>query len=226
LVHGEKMSKSKGNFYTLRDLLEKGCDPAAIRYALLSVHYRAPLNFTLEGLREAGEAVKKLDDCFFQCWSYVQNKDSAEEGPVSERINLDGPIRSHLQKIREEGLGQDLNISAALAQLFDLVSLINALCAQPEKNSLASMRAAVDFFGQVDRLFGFTISFDEALDPEVADLFKKRHQIRRDPDFRKNREIQQQSDSLRDKIQAKGWVIKDARPGQLSSLKKKRRVWD
>ncbi|HNV85598.1 MAG TPA: cysteine--tRNA ligase, partial [Candidatus Omnitrophota bacterium] len=55
LADGEKMSKSKGNFYTLRDLLEKGHDPMAIRYALLCVHYRSPLNFTLEGLREAGE---------------------------------------------------------------------------------------------------------------------------------------------------------------------------
>ena len=52
LVNGEKMSKSKGNFFTLRDLVEKGYDPMAIRYALLSVHYRHSLNFTFDGLKE------------------------------------------------------------------------------------------------------------------------------------------------------------------------------
>ncbi len=116
LVNGEKMSKSKGNFFTLRDLLAKGYDPMAIRYALLSVHYRNQLNFTFDGLKEAREVIEKLDNCYFQCLSRLPLS-RAEAKP-----SLDiGALDSFL-KAMEKFLGEDLNIAAALASLQEAVT--------------------------------------------------------------------------------------------------------
>ena len=100
LVNGEKMSKSKGNFYTLRDLLAQGHDPMAIRYALLAVHYRTPLNFTMDSLKEAAEVIKRLDDCYSQCLNYVSHPaDYKDKEDSSEAVNLKSHLDKHLHAI-------------------------------------------------------------------------------------------------------------------------------
>jgi len=210
LVNGEKMSKSKGNFFTLRDLLEKGYDPMAIRYALLSVHYRHSLNFTFEGLKEAREVIEKLDNCYFQCLSRLELSSESEGAAFDPGI-----LRVTLEKM-DKSLSDDLNIATALAGLQEALTAINAQLAKvPEKGLVA----CVDFFKKVDQLLGFDIASVEAIPANVKTALEQYAESRRARDFTK-------SDLMRQKIVELGWLVKDGRPGEPSTVKKIRRAWD
>jgi cysteinyl-tRNA synthetase len=130
LVNGEKMSKSKGNFYTLRDLLAKGHDPMAIRYALLSTHYRKPLNFTLQGLTEASEIIRKMDDCYYQC---LAERKKADKGGYDAGYDR-GIIEESWNEIKK-WMSDDLNIAGVLADVFFHINELNS--SLPRKNHQA-----------------------------------------------------------------------------------------
>jgi len=218
LVDGEKMSKSKGNFYTLRDLLAKGCDPMALRYALLAVHYRSPMNFTLDGVKEASEIIRKLDDCYWQCISRLHlgmaAKNHSDFGDDISKQTLDDMC---------EDLGDDLNIAAALAVFFRTVTWINAeilkLCAD-------ELKQYIGLFETTDKLLGMDIAEKKEIPDNIIRLLKERSEVRRRIKEENNKALWADSDKLRDEIQAQGWIVKDARPGEPSSLKMKRRKWD
>ncbi len=212
LVDGEKMSKSKGNFYTLRDLLGKGFDPAAIRYLLLSTHYRTPLNFTLKGLREASETVKRLDDCYWQCINRCREENQEEPAQA---------LYDPFYRKMTEALSDDLNISEALAALSEAVKTINSEMAQAAPVSAAF--AALDFFEKIDALLGFDISAVREIPGMVLEIVNEREAVRAREDFKSNEVLQRHSDSLRREIEGLGWFVKDGRPGQPSTVKKKRR---
>ncbi len=107
MVEGEKMSKSKGNFYTLRDLAARGVEPAVLRYELLRTHYRANTNFTVKGLEDSAKAVTRLRD-------FAATHDTPE--PDSPRMG-----DTEIECAFAEALGDDLNISAALGALFSWI---------------------------------------------------------------------------------------------------------
>ena len=216
LVNGEKMSKSKGNFFTLRDLLEKGYDPMAIRYALLSVHYRSQLNFTFEGLKEAREVIEKLDNCYFQCLNYAAGM--AVLPPTNEAADLQSQINVSLPQMID-CLSSDLNVSAALVPLFDVISFTNGLLAAPKKNTIENMKRAMSFFQDMDRLFGFDITSVNSIPGNVKTALEQYVEARKARDFTK-------SDLMRQKIVELGWLAKDGRPGEPSTVKKVRRAWD
>ena len=115
LVDGQKMSKSMGNFYTLRDLLEKGCSPEALRYTLISTHYRSKLNFTFEKVKAAQKCINKLRELKRRL-----KKIDNEEDEV-----LNSETETMLSKFSEK-LGDDLNISGALGELFIWVNYLFA----------------------------------------------------------------------------------------------------
>jgi len=112
LVNGEKMSKSKGNFYTLRDLLKKGYNPMAIRYLLISAHYRTRLNFTENGLKQAEKTLEKINEFIEKVKHGKDNKNSIRA------INT-------VKKAFETAMDNDMNISGALAAIFDFMKKIN-----------------------------------------------------------------------------------------------------
>jgi len=207
LVNGEKMSKSKGNFFTLRDLLQKGYDPMAIRYVLMSVHYRQQLNFTLESLKEAREVIEKLDNCYFQCLSRIRIAGQKNGG----ELNL-GASAAEIGK----ALGDDLNIAKALAIFQKTVSEINVHLAHLSETGLS---ACVEFFERMDRIFGFDISSVREIPSDVMRTLSEYVEARKVKDFAT-------SDQLRKAIAEKGWQVKDGRPGEPSTVKKNRRVWD
>ncbi len=218
LAGSEKMSKSKGNFYTLRDLIAKGYDPMAIRYALLCVHYRSPLNFTLESLKEAAEAIKKLDQCYSHCLTIASFGENREKDLASEAAfkNLVLPVR--FDKMLE-ALADDLNISAALAVLQDAVKTINSWFAKPDVDS-NDLEGAIYFFRLVDKLLGFDIAEEPYIPKEKIE--KLEEQI----NFRKKKEFAQ-ADKIRETFRRDGWWVNDPRPGSnLSSIRKMRRAWD
>lgn len=219
LVDGEKMSKSKGNFYTLRQLLEKNYDPMAVRYQLLATHYRIQLNFTLDGLKEAAEIVRKLDDCYYQCLSLKTLKGKS----VEEATQLDW-LAETMQEI-VEGLEDDLNVSKSLAALSAGVRMINKALVGVDFD-LKKVAEALLFFRKIDKLFGFDIAKERGLPDELCAMILDRHEVRANGDFKTDKNLQQKSDELRDEIQSQGWFLKDARPGQLSTVKRKRRQWD
>jgi cysteinyl-tRNA synthetase len=212
LVNGEKMSKSKGNFFTLRDLLEKGYDPMVIRYALLSVHYRHQLNFTFESLKEAREVIEKLDNCYFQCLSRV----GRTAYPKCDSDYYRNVVCGHAIEEIMKWMSDDLNISAALSEFLEGVTEINK---NLEKMDEKSLKVCMDFFVKADVLFGLDVASIEAIPENVKTALGQYAEARKTRDFTK-------SDALRKEIEKSGWLVKDGRPGEPSTVKKIRRVWD
>ncbi len=119
VVDQKKMSKSLGNFYTLRDLLQKGFSGTQVRYLLLQTHYKTQLNFTFQGLEAAKGALQRLND-FIQRLYEIESEEETDE-------KVEGQCQQALV-LFAEALADDLNISVALAALFDFVREMNGLC--------------------------------------------------------------------------------------------------
>ena len=215
LVNGEKMSKSKGNFYTLRDLLAKGYDPFQIRYVLISNHYRQPLNFTLQGLAAAKEALERLDHFYARV---TEGGEGKEKGGEARDEGRGKKIFQRALNRFDETLSNDLGISEALAALFDAVREANQEMDR-ENFSAADSEAAQQFLEKVDSVLGLGLSADSQIPEAVAHLLKEREAARRRKDFA-------QSDKIRSEIQQWGWLVKDGKPGETSQLKRKRRTWE
>ena len=113
------MSKSLGNFFTLRDLLVQGYRPRAIRYLLLSSHYRQQLNFTLQGIDAAQKVIEKFDN-FFASLCEAKKNECVENGEVTEKIET-------ARKEFEQAMDDDLEISKGLTAIFEFMRSINIL---------------------------------------------------------------------------------------------------
>ena len=215
-VDGEKMSKSKGNFYTLRDLLAKGYDPMQIRYALISSHYRQPLNFTLEGLKAARESLERLDH-FYALLTDPLMKTRSEKAGATRRAALTKIFEEGLTRF-DEALSNDLGISEAMAVLFEVLREANQRMDQGEVSGadLPDVREIVE---KIDSVLGLGIADNLKPSLAVLKLMKEREEARRKKDF-------QGSDDARKRIEQLGWNVKDGRPGEPSQLKRKKRVWE
>src|SRR6185312_12944973 len=121
--NGEKMSKSKGNFYTIRDLVKKGFDPLAIRYALISTRYRESMNFSMKGLHEAAAAVGSLRDLADKLQTAVAAIDEAagEATRESDLLPQDAKLLAEIAAAMDD----DLNIAGALGALFTWATPLN-----------------------------------------------------------------------------------------------------
>src|SRR5262249_23119406 len=141
LVDGQKMAKSLGNFYTVPDVLAKGHTGRELRYALLRVHYRVPLNFTWEGMNEARESLARIDE-----WL-------ARLREVAEKANTEGPTPNAQRPTTafEDALDDDLNISAALGYLFESIRETNRAMDQNEM-VLASASAWLNWWTRINRV--------------------------------------------------------------------------
>ena len=196
-VEGETMSKSKGNFYTFRDLREKGFDPLAVRYLLLSVPYGKQLNFTFEGLRGAEKTVGSLRDFRTRLKSA-----KTEAGSNPELASVAARALTEF----EAGMDDDLNTSVALAALHNLTREVNRAldsCALREDDRRAVLEA-VSRFDSVLGVFG--PERQELLDTEVRALIEERQEARRRRDFAR-------ADEIRDRLAERGIVLEDTREG-------------
>ena len=194
LVDGQKMSKSLGNFYTLPNLLEKGYTGREIRYALMRVHYRAPLNFTWEGMEEARQALARIDEWLARlresaAMKIDKDRDATQPGPQFE-----------------EALDDDLNISAALGFLFETIRETNRAMDRNELDA-ASAKAWLDWWKRINKVLDLETENEIPPPAEVAQLAKDRENARRAKDWKK-------SDELRDRISARGWEVRDTKDGQ------------
>jgi cysteinyl-tRNA synthetase len=193
LVEHQKMSKSLGNFYTLRDLLQRGYKPKAVRYSLLSTHYRQAQNFTLEGLAAAEAAVQRLQD-------FIANLQTVEGSGTS----VEALIARATQQF-EEGMDDDLNISLSLAAIFEFVRDVNRLLAD-RRLSQENAQAVMAAMRQFDRVLGLLDEAEATVDAEVERLVQEREQARKRRDFAT-------ADHLRAQITALGYVIEDTPRG-------------
>ncbi len=193
LVDNKKMSKSLGNFYTLRDLLDKGYDPLAIRWVLLATHYRQPNNFTLDAVDAAEQSLRRIRD--FR----LRLKDVYGDG-----TDLHDAVEK-AETAFADALDDDLNISAALAVVFDFVRDTNKLI-DDQTLGEAGARAAAALLDRLDTLTGLFGAGEEEAPQAVLDKVNERQQARRAKDFAR-------SDAIRNELAASGWIIEDTPDG-------------
>jgi cysteinyl-tRNA synthetase len=220
LVEGKKMSKSLGNFFTLRDLLAKGFTGREIRYLLLTAHYRETFNFTLDGLQGARTALARIDECLGKLReaSGAPNSDSARTVGVQASACSGDTLKRELQQAEPvlgapsdlvarftAALDDDLNISAAWAAVFEWVREANRRLAE---NSLGATDAAsaLAAWEKVDSVLGIGTKSGAEIPAEILALAEARTAAKKAKDFKR-------ADAIRDELKAKGWVIEDTAKG-------------
>ncbi|HVF26938.1 MAG TPA: cysteine--tRNA ligase [Pyrinomonadaceae bacterium] len=196
-VEGETMSKSKGNYYTFRDLIGQGFDPAAIRYALLSVPFRKQLNFTLEDLRGHEKTVASLRD-------FRARLSEARTEPGTNP-NLRAAAARALEEF-EAGLDDDLNTSVALAAIHNLKREVNKALDNCEirEDDRQDVLKLIERFDSVLNIFGQPEL--QMLDAAIQKLIDERQDARHRRDFAR-------ADGIRDELHNRGIVLEDTRDG-------------
>ncbi|MBQ8498572.1 cysteine--tRNA ligase [Chlamydia sp.] len=206
LVDGKKMSKSLGNFLTLRDLLNQGFSGEEIRYLLLQGHYRTQLNFTQEGLQASRQSLKRLRDFISRLEdpSYPNDIIHPEVSAICQNF-LDDFVAS---------ITNDLNISISLAALFDFIRKINSIidsqsAIQKEAASIFSQQDAqhiLSLLRRIDQVLAVLPFAQEAIPEDVLQLVKEREAARKIKNW-------QEADRLRDEILSLGFAIEDGKTG-------------
>jgi cysteinyl-tRNA synthetase len=203
LVDGQKMAKSLGNFYTVPDVLGKGYSGRELRYALLRVHYRVPLNFTWEGMKEARESLGRIDEWQARLREIAKEEDAQRPTPIDRKqaSNVQRPTQKF-----EEALDDDLNISAALGFLFESIRETNRAMDE-NKLDAASAKAWLDWWKRINTVLDLEAETKVVIPDEVAQLARERENARREKNWKR-------SDDLRDQIFALGWEVRDTKDGQ------------
>jgi cysteinyl-tRNA synthetase len=191
-VDGKKMSKSLGNFYTLRDLIEKGFSGREVRALIAQSHYRMPLNFTLEGLKGVRQALLRVD----QLWDRLEMGADAGE----ESFDVDQIHTSFM-----EALNQDLNFPQAFAVLFDMVRDVNKGLDQKKINK-ESQKRILELLQRFDAILGCLKKEEEPIPGSILDLVEARQKARKERRF-------QDADSIRNEITLLGYELEDVTNG-------------
>lgn len=191
MVEGKRMGKRFGNYYTLRDLLNKGYNPIAIRYLLLATHHRQQLNFTFDGLEAAKNALKRLYDFTDNLKLVKDEKDNPGIVPILKKATADF----------DDAMDDDLNTSEALGVLFTLVKDINRLM-EEKKISSTDSKQVLETIHKFDSALGLLKREELILDDEVKSLIEKRIIARREKDFKL-------ADQIRKDLEEKGIILED-----------------
>ncbi len=198
LVNGEKMSKSKGNFYTLRDLLVKGYNPLVIRYVLLAAHYRTPLNFTLEGLEDAKNTLSDL----LKFYKGILDHENLKRG-----FNTQDTLKEEMARFQsevDEALSADLNISNALAALFSFIGKWDKLI-RTGKISRKDWEALKHFLKRViEDILG--LHFNLQVPKTIEVLVHQREELRKSKKFT-------EADKIRKQVEEQGFELLDEMSG-------------
>jgi cysteinyl-tRNA synthetase len=191
LVEGKKMSKSLGNFFTLRDLLAKGFNGREVRCLLLSAHYRETFNFTLDGLAGAKASLARIDECVGKLRELAAGTSAAPDQAFVDTFKA--------------ALADDLNVSAAWGAVFEWVRETNKKIAE---NSLTATGAAAALaaWEVVDSVLGVGGKAEAEAPAEILALAEERTAAKKARDFKR-------ADAIRDELKAKGWIIEDTPKG-------------
>ena len=202
LVEGKKMSKSLGNFFTLRDLLARGFAGREIRYLLLTAHYRETFNFTMEGLQGARTALARIDECVSKLRELA--------GQNTGQLQADDSLVSKFAA----ALDEDLNISRAWAAVFEWVRETNlwynphsheeTLVARVTRAKVAANKLAA--WEKVDSVLGIGVKTEAEVPAEIISFANARAEAKKTRDFKK-------ADAIRDELKSMGWTIEDTPKG-------------
>lgn len=195
LVNGKKMSKSLGNFYTLRDLLKKGYNEKAIRYLLMATHYKVQLNFTEKGLKAAENTIQRFREFMERLADVNEKKENKEVKKLIEDV----------KKGFEARMDDDLNISEALAVIFDFMKEINKFIDE-ENIGKKDAKEVIDVMNSFDSVLGILEFKKEAVPKEIIELVKKREEARKEENW-------EEADKIRNLIKNKGYVLDDTKQG-------------
>lgn len=199
-VDNVKMSKSLGNFFMVRDIL-KEFDPEVVRLFILSVHYRNPLNFSDESLKQIESGLERLynvkNDLLFKT-EHAQNIEmTRDEKQWTEAL------QKHLDAF-EESMEDDINTAKAVSALFEMGKDINIHT--DEHTSKEALQAAYASFMKPAEILGLLAKSNELLDADIQKLIDERQQARADKDFKR-------ADEIRDLLKAEGIILEDTREG-------------
>lgn len=191
LVEGRKMSKSLGNFFTLRDLLGKGFRGREIRALLLSAHYRETFNFTLDGLSGSRTSLGRIDECLGKLRETAGSATAAPEPEILQAFS--------------NALQEDLNVAGAWGAVFDWVRQTNKRLADHTLQP-ADAAAALAAWDRIDSVLGVGLPAEVVVPAEITALLEARQAARKARDFMK-------ADALRDELKSRGWIIEDTPKG-------------
>lgn len=220
LVDGQKMSKSKGNFYVLQDILDSGHSWRSIRFLLLSFHYGTKLNFSFERLGESKHSIDRIQNTVIRVLEKV-----IELSPNSSVLDLELNTTEEIQKSKPKstglifysefiaGLADDLNTPKAIASIFDSIKEINT---NLDKNlySLEDVEDLVKFFHQIDVLLGLLdFSIHKNSDPGeedriILEKIEERNLAKQNKDFGR-------ADSIREELKKQGIILEDSKDGKV-----------
>ena len=197
IVDNKKMSKSLGNFYTLRDLLKKGYKPRAIRYILLATHYRQKLNFTFESLKVAENSIKRLDEFMAKLTDFKGKEHNLKVAELIEKTKNDF----------ENAMDNDLNVSIALSVMFEFMKKTNTLIMN-EKINKKNAEKAIALMHDFDSVFGILKKEElkEEISKEIKQLIEKRQEARKNKNWK-------EADKIRNELKEKGIILKDTKDG-------------
>jgi cysteinyl-tRNA synthetase len=193
-VEGEKMSKSKGNFFTARDLFAKGVTPAALRLELVRTHYRTNSNFTMQGLRDCQRMIDR--------WAAARVALVERAASASSNAAQDGPMQRALVEFKD-AVGDDLNLARAMAALNTAIGETAAGDANAELTALDAMNSVLGVFERNEALAS---AANDDLAAKVEVLLERRKNARVAKDWA-------ESDRVRDELTALGVRIKDGPQG-------------
>lgn len=199
IVDGEKMSKSKGNFYTLRDLLNKGLSAEAIRYSLMNSHYRKQLNFTIEGINQSQSAIDRVNDLIFRLKDV--NKTDADDSAVMKELE-------EANKNFFESIYDDLNVSEALGVFFSFIKSINISF---DSINVSSRDAIIKFIDRVNNIINcFNMNGEKEIESEdeekINKLIEERTLAKKEKNYKR-------ADEIRDELNSMGIEIMDTPNG-------------
>ncbi|MBC8206394.1 MAG: cysteine--tRNA ligase [Kiritimatiellaeota bacterium] len=192
-VEGKKMSKSEGNFFTLREILEKGYTGREIRYELIGTHYRKSLNFTFDSLNANRAALARLDDFYAKLQEYIGTEAEAGELP-SWAVEMETRFAA--------ALDDDLNIAGGLGALFDGVHAGNKAFPMDPKEAAA----VSNLWKKLDTVLGFLEPPKEEVPSELIEMAEARAEAKKNKDWA-------EADRLRNAVAAAGWIIQDTPSG-------------
>ena len=194
-VDNRKMSKSLGNFFTVREVAEKfGYEP--IRYIMISSHYRSPINYSIDILNQSKNALERLYTCLDNMNFALENANDGGEAPEFLSIHKEAFITA---------MDDDLNTADALAAIFSLVKDINIMLTEnPQKETI---NAALNLFNELTGVLGLVYNREqELLDADIEALIEERTEARRNKDFAT-------ADRIRDTLKEKGIILEDSPTG-------------
>ncbi len=202
-INNQKMSKSLGNFFTVRDILEK-YDAEIVRFFMLSAHYRNPVNFSDVLMEQSKSAVERVYTCIDNLHFLLDNSEDRE---LNEKETI---YSQELDKCKQkfiDSMDDDLNTADAISAIFDIVYASNTYLSTEEKNSTKAINKALEIISELGSILGlFTKSKNNSLDAEVEALIEERNKARAEKNWAR-------ADEIRDKLKEMHIVLKDTPMG-------------